>query len=276
MDNLIQNEVKIFENIYYNYIKDKVDDYLKPFLFAKSKRLRPLLGILFLKSLDIDYNEDLKNHLIAVELIHNASLLHDDVIDNSKERRNQKSLNAEYDNSLAITSGDILLTYAMELILKINNSEVRELFVKNIIEVCQGEINQYFSKFKIPTIEDYVEKCRKKTAMLFETSILGALMISDKTNFYDCALSFSKNFGIAFQIKNDLQNYLTTKDDYNQGVYTAPNIFGIENGIEKTKHLIDNYLDESFKEIEKLSKNNYTNSIKYIVNGLREKNEGRN
>lgn len=270
MENPIQKELNNFETEFHKFTDEKVNDFLISFLFAKSKRLRPLLGILFLKSIGVDLNSEYYKHFIAVELIHNASLLHDDVIDNAEKRRNNKSINAEYNNSLAVAGGDLLLALSMDLILEIKNSKVQNLFVKNMFEICRGEINQYFSKFKMPLLNEYIEKSKQKTALLFETSVLGAIMISENNSYYEAASGMSRNFGIAFQIKNDLQNYLTTKDDYEQGIYTAPVIFDTENSIEKTKDLINNYFEECLKFVRQLPDNEFSQAIEYITKKLKE------
>lgn len=270
MNAIIDNEVKKFEENFKNFLDGEVNDYLKSFLFLKSKRLRPLLGILFCKALQIEIKTEHKNIFLAVELIHNASLLHDDVIDESKERRKTKSINEQFDNTLAITSGDLLLSLALEKIIEIKNQKVQKLFSNCMKQMCYGEISQYFSKYKNQNITEYLTKTKQKTALLFELAILTPLILSKKEEYYKTVSSFAENFGLAFQIKNDLKNHTTTKEDYTQGIYTAPIIYGEKDGIEKTKYLINNYLDECEKRLSEITKNEYTETILEIVRKMRE------
>lgn len=263
MENVIEQELNLFNKYFQEELENKVEKYLFDFIFGKSKRLRPLLGILFSKSFGLEINKNHKNLFIAVELIHNASLIHDDVIDNSEVRREIKTINEKFDNSIAVSSGDILLSIGMQNIINIENKDVQNMICKNMFLTCQGEISQYFSKFKNISIDEYIEKTRKKTALLFEISILGGVMLNNKSEYYEKAKNFAQNFGIAFQIKNDLKNYINTKEDYKQGIYTAPVILGIE----KTKDLINNYLDKA-EEIA-LSKNKYSETLVQIIKDMR-------
>lgn len=269
MKDIIEHELYIFNKNLQNELEGKIDKYLFDFVTGKSKRLRPLLGILFVKSLGSELNTNHNNLFIASELIHNASLIHDDVIDNAKIRRGNKTINTEFDNALSVSSGDILLSLGMQKVLNIENKEVQNMIAENMFLTCQGEIYQYFSKYKNISIEEYIEKSRKKTSLLFEISILGGVMLCNKTEYYEKAKGFAKNFGIAFQIKNDLKNYIETKDDYNQGVYTAPVIFGEKDGIEKTISLINNYLDLSSNTIKTLIDNVYKDEILKIIDSMR-------
>lgn len=265
MENLIKNEITEFENNLKTFVKPRVEDYLYKFLFAKSKRLRPLLGILFLKSYGLELTEEHHNLFRAVELIHNASLIHDDIIDNSDERRNIRSINSEFDNSLAVSSGDLILALGMQNIINISNKAVQKMFTENMSEICNGEINQYFSKFKTPTTDEYIEKSYKKTALLFELSVLGGIILSKKTEYEEIAKEFSKNFGIAFQINNDFQNFLEDNSDFEQGIYTAPYFLGVE----KTQCLINNYIVKTEEILKNLPNNEYSKAIKDIINKMR-------
>jgi len=273
MKETIKKEIKYFEDSFKNYLTPKVDDFVMEFVFRKSKRLRPLLGLLFLKSLDIKLTNAHWNLLYAVELIHNASLIHDDIIDKSSIRRENPSLNEEFDNSLAVVAGDLLLALGMKNIVNTDNKSVQELCSDSMAQMCKGEINQYFSKFKLPKLDEYIKKSKQKTALLFKISILGSVMISEKKEYYKAADDFSENFGIAFQIKNDLKNSLESKDDFNQGIYTAYDIFETDKPVEKTKILINNYLDRALDSIRILPDNIYSNAIKYLTNEMREINE---
>lgn len=276
--------------------KTPLEIQLTDFLAAPSKRLRPVLGFLFSRCLFDDISKSQHEALLAIELIHNATLIHDDVIDNSTKRRSLDTINAKFDNELAVVAGDFLLSIALERVIKTKSIEVLEVFTDGLKSTCMGEINQYFSKFKITTIEQYIEKSKQKTALLFQTGILSCLLLSkekDNKDLLQIGLDFSQNFGIAFQIRDDLINLLKTDDlkpnlnDLKSGIYTAPiifasqenqNILDTENiaetiqsthAIEKTKNLMDNYFDKSILAIKDLENNKYKSTILKLIDVLK-------
>lgn len=274
--------------------KTPLDNELLSFLTAPSKRLRPVLGFLFLKSLFNDISIEQKNIFLAVELIHSATLIHDDVIDNAQKRRNQETLNVKFDNNIAVVVGDLLLSVAMEKIISTNSIEVLEICTSALKSTCMGEINQYFAKYKITEIDDYIKKSKDKTALLFEIGILSSLCLNNKSKDMElkkAAKKFAQNFGIAFQIRDDLINLLNSDNlsnhDFESGIYTAPIIFAYQEnkkilneknileaikntrGIEKTKILMDNYFDNSILAIENIKNSIYKKGILELIELLR-------
>src|SRR5574344_1139432 len=222
-NNTIEKELTIV----INSIKDitckskDLQNILDNFLSSKSKYIRTQIACLLLKSLEIPLTENHYNIMIATELIHNASLIHDDAIDNSKTRRNKKTINSDFDNKLSIIVGDYLLSQANKFLLKTNSLNVIKNYSECIEKMCIGESNQYFSKFTIPTLEDYINKSKNKTAELFYAMVKSIFEISNLGKFKIDFYEFAINFGIAFQIKNDLNDYLQKEDstDIKEGVY---------------------------------------------------------
>ena len=292
--NVIKNDLDFLEQgierIFTN--KNPLEKDLAKYLTAPAKRLRPLLGILFLRCLFEEITPAQRDVVLAVELIHNATLIHDDVIDDAEKRRNQEALNKKFDDSLAVVAGDFLLSVAMEKVISAGSIEVIKLFTSALKITCLGEINQYFSKFNITSIDKYVEKSKEKTAFLFQMAVMGALMIDEKTpeDLKQAAIDFSQNFGIAFQIRDDLINVLnadSSNSDIKSGIYTAPVIFAYEEnknilneddiqaalkntqGIEKAKDLMDNYFNKSLSAIEKFEKSVYKQAIVELIELLR-------
>ena len=285
----LENEIQsLFAN------KNPLDKDLSAFLTAPAKRLRPLLGLLFLRCLFGEINPKQYEVLLAVELIHNATLIHDDVIDKAEKRRKQETLNVKFDNNLAVIAGDYLLSVAMEKVINTNSVEVIKTCTSALKSTCLGEINQHFTKFQITSIEQYIEKSREKTALLFEIGILGGLLLSEKSadeNLKKIATDFAQNFGIAFQIRDDLINVLNSDNlsshDISSGIYTAPVIFASQGnekilksenileeikaaqGIEKTKILMDNYFNNSISAIETFENNTYKRAILELIELLR-------
>ena len=160
--------------------REPLESHIVDFLNAPSKRIRLVLGILFLLSNDCEITDSQLELLCAIELVHSASLIHDDIIDEGDLRRGKKSIYKEFGNKLGVISGDYLLSLAMEKISNLENSHILKIFSKTLKQMCIGEINQNFDRYKIGTIEDYIEKSKNKTAFLFETTLLCCAILSKK------------------------------------------------------------------------------------------------
>lgn len=263
-------EQKMVENI---SLSEPLNSSLKKFLLGKSKRLREVLPILYIKALGKSLNNEQLEVLSIVEIVHNASLIHDDIIDESPLRRGQKTLSFEFGSKLAVISGDYLLSVALEKLCKIANAEIIKQFSQTIKNMCVGEVKQNYARFQKGTLEDYIEKTKNKTAYLFETAFL-TCATADTISDYDLK-SLSRlglAIGIAFQIRDDLLNMIETdkskptNSDIEAGIYNAPVIFGSEadnyaSGIEKTKGLLNNYIEQAKKELELLPENSYSSAL---------------
>lgn len=261
--------------------REPLDSELKKFLSAPSKRIRPLLSILYLKSNEEVLSEKQLEILTVIELIHNASLIHDDIIDNSEFRRGIKTLCKEFDNKLAVISGDYILAIAMEKLAKIENIQILQRLSKTIRQMCLGEINQNFDRFKIGTIENYIEKTKDKTAYLFESSLVCSAMLSDKRHNLEELSKFGLDIGIAFQIRDDIVNMQKidyskpSNNDIDDGIFNAPIILGDSSdnycsGIEKTKVLLNNYIKSAKNKVKILPNNIYKVALEEFLELLRD------
>lgn len=253
-------------------IEEPLKSKLIEFLQAPSKRIRPLVTILYLRACNINVTQRHYKLLTAVELMHNASLIHDDIIDESKTRRNIKTLNFEFDNKLAVISGDYILSKALFYLSEIKSPETIDIFAQTLSQMCEGETFQYFNKFEIPTLENYLKKTEQKTAKLFQSALESAILISKKELFHN-ASEFGKNFGTAFQIRDDLINAKTLQTDIIDGIYTAPVIFAgntqnIQSGIEKTYCLLDKYIEKA-KQSLSTENNKYKHALEELLELLR-------
>ena len=266
-------------------IKEKISNFycesqelqtiLRNFLSRESKLIRSIIALLFLKTTNESIKDEHYRIIVATELIHNASLIHDDAIDDSNIRRGEKSINTMFGNKLSIIAGDYLTSLAVQKLLTLNNSDILQIYFKTISKMCEGESLQYFQKGKIPTLDEYLIKTQYKTAELFKACLMTNSIYS--TNQYQIeAQEFAINYGIAFQIKNDLDDYklgIDKSSDIQQEIYTAPVIFAnsIENSdaaIEKTMDLIDNYCQRAKNVLLKFSDNEYSRSLMGLVNKL--------
>ena len=257
INELAKNELTLIDKELSNLFTNSNNIYaeLKNFLESPTKRIRSLLAILYLKAINIEPNIDL---LVVGELIHNASLLHDDVIDNAEIRRSKKTLWKIFNSHISILSGDFLLSLATEKLINIQNFEILKQFQNCIKKMSEAEILQYSLRGQLPTKEQYLKIIEGKTAELFVT-ILKTNCLFDN-DISSKAERFAMNFGILFQIKNDLEKQ-SAQTDLDNNIYTLKDIIGIE----KTKILIDNYQEEIRKDIKELPRNIYSEGLENLL-----------
>lgn len=269
---IVQNDiVKIKKNMIMPIsVISPLNEEILAILNSSSKYIRSVVSILYLRANNINLGDMHYELLSAIELVHNASLIHDDVIDECSIRRNHETLNTEFSSKLAVIAGDYILSLAMQKIAELNFPEITDLLAKILEKMSTAEINQYFEKFKIPTIEQYLTKSNDKTAELFVAAVKSCNILSGIKN--KSSEEFAKNFGIAFQIRDDLMNVINLDDtkpvnnDIECGIYTAPVIFAgnkdnASNGIEKTKLLLNNYIDEAINAIGNIEDNIYKRAL---------------
>lgn len=222
-----------------------LSDDLCNFLLKKSKKIRAAVSILFIKSKYGKISDKQLKILAITELIHNASLIHDDIIDDADVRRNEATINNLFGNGSAVIIGDYVLAIALKELINYENVNLTNLFINAMYEVCKGEFEQDIQRKKLSAIDEYIVKSRRKTAELFKTALSGALISENKYEVKEIAEQFTENFGIMFQIKNDLTNFLNQektfgfeKSDIDNGIYTAPVIYLCENaGVEEIKNI---------------------------------------
>lgn len=275
-----------------NASKNQIIPIIKDYFSTKGKRIRSALIFLLVRALKKDIDDEIIKLALAEELIHNATLIHDDIIDCSLIRRGKKTLNFEHDTKLAVLAGDYLLTEAMILLSSFGKGgifeEIRFLHTSCLSGIINGELQQYFNRFKGLSIEQYIEKSKAKTAKLFEAGLVSSYIMycSDKQN-RDEIKNFAINFGIAFQIKNDLDNLNSSEkinEDIENGDYSAPIIYYIEekkcndfsniknsngilkklkttNALEKTRQLLRSYIDLAIENLTFLEDNLYKQAL---------------
>lgn len=234
------------------------------------KMIRSKIGLYFLKSLGVEVDETFLKFLAVVELVHNASLFHDDVIDNEDERRNSPALNKIYGEKTSVLYGNITLSNAMTILLEIGNIGLITEMNNCVKKMCYGELIQQEQLNKIPTINEYIKKTRLKTASLFRYMMSGLSMLLNNKCRTELE-SFGNNYGIGFQICNDLKD---VSSDIKSGVYTAPVIYAnsinIDSvAIDKTKDLIDNYLKRARGVLDFLEESEYRTALIGVIKCLK-------
>ena len=163
----------------------------------------------------------------------------------------------------------------MKILAHIGNFEIIKNFSETLKQMCIGEINQNYDRYNMISIEEYIEKSKNKTAYLFETALLSSVILCNKNYDLKKVSDFGLNFGIAFQIRDDLLNILKTdssKPSYNdidEGIYNAPVIYAqgtqdLYKGVEKTRILLNNYVNNAIEALNILPNNEYKTALKII------------
>ena len=183
-------------------------DPIRYILSLGGKRIRPLLSLLAYGMYGKDPKEIL-NPSTAIEVFHNFTLLHDDIMDEAPLRRGKATVHEKWNANIAILSGDVMLVKAYDLLLSTPTSllpEVVRLFNKTAAEVCEGQqLDMNFESQAAVREEDYLHMIRLKTAVLLGFSLqLGALLAGAKKEEVDHLYAFGVNIGIGFQLKDDL------------------------------------------------------------------------
>ena len=196
------------------------------------KRMRPMLILLMAKNHGA-VSDVTQNAAVGLELLHTASLVHDDVVDDSNERRGQASVNAVYNNKVAVLAGDYLLSTALLHVSFTDNQKIVQYLAELGRTLASGEILQ-LSNINNQTIseEAYYEVIKQKTAALFEACCaIGALSAGASDSEIGAAKQFGQNLGIVFQIRDDIFDYYDspeigkpTGNDMAEGKLTLPAI----------------------------------------------------
>lgn len=201
------------------------------------KRMRPMLILLMAQNFGC-VSQVTQNAAVGLELLHTASLVHDDVVDESSERRGQASVNATYDNKVAVLVGDYILSSALLRVSMTDNQKIIQLLAELGRTLAAGEILQLSNIHNQEISEDvYYQIINNKTAALFEAcSKIGALSAGATNEEIAAAAKFGQNIGMIFQIRDDIFDYFDSKEigkptgnDMVEGKLTLPVIYALNN-----------------------------------------------
>ena len=201
------------------------------------KRMRPMLILLLAQNFG-RVSQVTQNAAVGLELLHTASLVHDDVVDESSERRGQASVNATYDNKVAVLVGDYILSTALLRVSLTDNQKIIQLLAELGRTLAAGEILQLSNIQNQEISEDvYYQIINNKTAALFEAcSKIGALSAGATDEEIAAAAKFGQNIGMIFQIRDDIFDYFDSTDigkptgnDMVEGKLTLPVIYALNN-----------------------------------------------
>jgi octaprenyl-diphosphate synthase len=224
---------------------------------ARGKKIRPAILFLISRSAGL-YNKKLIDAALAIELIHTATLLHDDVIDESSLRRGQETVNYRWNNLVAVLMGDFLFSKAFRIMVRTGSYKLMERISQATERVSYGELRQVEETANFDLSEDnYLKIISDKTASLFAVSseagpILRKATTAERTRFRN----FGERIGIAFQIADDLLDYVgdgakTGKEpgaDLVQGKVTLPLIYSLNKSSRKTRHEIVSILSNGIEK----------------------------
>ncbi|CAM5181444.1 Heptaprenyl diphosphate synthase OS=Ureibacillus acetophenoni OX=614649 GN=SAMN05877842_103330 PE=3 SV=1 [Ureibacillus acetophenoni] len=180
-------------------------------LQAGGKRIRPVFVLISAKF--GNYNiEEIKNIAVPLELIHSASLVHDDVIDNSDMRRGQHTVRAQWNNRVAMYTGDYIFARALEYVSSIENEKVHQILAHTMVEIVNGEVIQIEDKFRSnQNLKDYFRRIKRKTALLIESSCeLGAIVANCDPKVVNNLKRYGYYVGMSYQIIDDILDFTST------------------------------------------------------------------
>ncbi len=261
----VEEELKIFNNYYKNSIfcnNPRIQEIIDYIMKSDGKRIRPTLLLLAAKACG-EINNVTYSSAVTVELLHTASLIHDDVVDESKMRRGMASLNAIYDNKMAVLAGDYFLSTALIKSVLTGNIDI----ISNISDLgrdlAEGELNQLsLVKELILDEKEYFEVIKKKTASLMSVCMrVGAISVNATEEAIAMFSKLGELLGLCFQLRDDIFDYFTdsigkpTGNDIREGKVTLPLLYALKEAPEEERKdllsiiLSYNYTDENIQKL---------------------------
>jgi len=293
----IKSELENFDKFFHNSLKSKVglvDLVTRYIIRQKGKKIRPLLVLLSAKVCG-EVNERSYRGAVLVELLHTATLVHDDVVDNADKRRGLWSINKVFKNKIAVLMGDYLLSKGLLISMEGKDYDFLEVITNTVKRMSEGELLQIQKTRKLDIDEEtYFRVISDKTASLIETCCtIGAMSATSNPDHILAMKEFGKNLGISFQIRDDILDYdgsfsitgKRTGGDIKEKKITLPLIYSlnqvsakkagdirkiIKNGKEKPKiDVVINFVREN-KGIEYAvgQAHNYSNLAREALNKL--------
>jgi octaprenyl-diphosphate synthase len=246
MYSLIGNDLKMVDSLILARVKNEIpliSDIVTHIVASGGKRIRPALTLICSKL--CGYKE--QRHIAlaaAVEFIHTATLLHDDVVDESKLRRGLPTANEVFGNKASVLVGDFLLSQAFQFMVSDGSLKVLKILSDASAVIAKGEVMQLMTEGEPQTsIQNYLEVVTAKTAVLFASACELGAVVSDKNQQEATLRSFGMDIGIAFQLIDDALDYIadektlgkTVGDDFREGKVTLPVILAYSTGNDEEK-----------------------------------------
>ena len=220
---------------------------LEHVLQTSGKMMRPMLVLLTAKLFG-KVTEEAMHAAVALEMLHNASLVHDDVVDESNERRGKPSVNAAFSNKVAVLSGDFMLATGLLEVHKTKNLRIMEIVFSIGHDLADGELLQLHNNAtEEHSIEVYFDVIRKKTAVLFEAcASIGAISAGASDAEVEMMRKYGEYIGLCFQIKDDIFDYTAdskllgkpTGNDMQEGKLTLPALYALNKSKDPKAHAL--------------------------------------
>jgi len=246
----VDKEMAVFEAYFHKTMRSEVpllNIILNYILRRKGKQMRPLLVFLTAR-LNGEIAEPTYIAATLIELLHTASLVHDDVVDDAHERRGALSINALWNSKIAVLAGDYLLSTGMHICVEKNRYDMLEIVSEAVKSMSEGELLQLQKARKLNIKEeDYFKIINSKTAALLSAcTACGAKSVTDDPEIIQLMKDFGENIGIAFQIKDDILDYVgngltgkTVGNDIKEKKITLPLIHALEQSSDsKRRHIL--------------------------------------
>ena len=254
LSNSFISEMAIFDELTKNYLDSDVElinQIANHIVNSGGKKLRPIL-MFYCKNLFSNLSKETEINVhkmtVAIEFIHTATLLHDDVVDESAMRRNQPTANSLFGNAASVLAGDFLYSRAFQIMTDVGSTEIMSIMANTTNKIAEGEVLQLMH-CNNPEVseEEYLKVVYYKTAMLFRASCAIPAILSNQTpEIIDTCKNFGGHIGTAFQLTDDLLDYSGTEneigkrlgDDLREGKATLPLIRLMSTGDKNTTSLL--------------------------------------
>ncbi|MFL0593648.1 heptaprenyl diphosphate synthase component 1 [Staphylococcus caprae] len=245
----INNEIKKVEDRLQHAIKSSdqtLEDAAFHLLSSGGKRVRPVFVILSSQFGDSkDTSENTYRVAVALELIHMATLVHDDVIDKSDKRRGRPTISKKWDQTIAILTGNFLLALGLQHLSEIKDSRVHNIISKSIVDVCKGELFQFQDQFNSDqNITNYLRRINRKTALLIQLATeVGALTSNASDEVVRKLKMIGHYIGMSFQIIDDVLDFTSSEKKLGKPVGSD-----LMNGHITLPVLLEMRKDQAFKQ----------------------------
>lgn len=238
IQNTISDELKALNEIILQALhgeNELLKSVVNTYLATKGKQIRPILVILSAKAFG-KVTDPVLNGAAAIELLHNASLIHDDVVDDSKERRGLPTINKIWDNHIAVLVGDYFVSNALKCAVKTDDIRIIATMSNLGVELACGEIDQIDNaRNHFVDEKNYYEIIRQKTASLFRSCVeVGGMAVKAEGENFDKLCEYAELLGLCFQIRDDIFDYYDNKEvgkptgnDLREGKVTLPLIYAL-------------------------------------------------
>lgn len=215
---------------------DRLDRGVEAIIRAGGKRMRPAISVLAGQAYG-SQSPALYSVAASIELLHTATLVHDDLIDGADERRGAPTLHSTLPIGITVLTGDFLFAQAASLAADANNVDVVRLFAETLVKICQGEVLQAQTRWVLPSYDVYIERIYGKTAALFEAAAAAGAMVAEAgSHAVNQMADFGRHLGLAFQIVDDALDFMGSAQqlgkpaghDMQQGIFNLPVMYFVD------------------------------------------------